>query len=156
MAEENVPAKVRARAAELRRVLEEADRRYHQGERESLLSDMEYDQLKDELIELETDHPSLATADSPTQRVGYAGTATFAPVKHTEPMLSLEKVTTPEELEAWRKQMADDEPGQEFAPHFTVEPKIDGVAVELVYRNGVFVQGSTRGDGVTGEDITPN
>jgi DNA ligase (NAD+) len=156
MDEANVPDAVRRRVEELRRVVEAADRAYYRGEGESSLTDMEYDQLRDELVELERRHPELATPDSPTQRVGYAGSASFAPVRHTEPMLSLEKATSPEELAAWHAGLDEDGAGALFAPSFTVEPKIDGVAVELVYRDGKLAVGSTRGDGTTGEDVTPN
>lgn len=151
-----VPASVRKRAAELRKIVEAADRAYYSGEAESKLSDAEYDRLRDELVGLERKWPDLATPDSPTRRVGYAASEAFAPVVHTEPMLSLEKATTPEELQSWFDSAAADEPGAAFTPAITVEPKFDGVAIELVYRGGEFVLGSTRGDGTTGEDVTAN
>ncbi|MCE9634864.1 MAG: NAD-dependent DNA ligase LigA [Planctomycetes bacterium] len=156
MAEPSVHDAARRRVDELRRIVEEADRAYYRGERESGLTDAEYDALRDELVALESQFPDLVTPDSPTQRVGYAGSEAFAAVRHTEPMLSLEKATTDAELQAWYDAAAGDEPGAAFAPEFTVEPKIDGVAVELVYRSGALVQGSTRGDGAVGEDITAN
>ena len=152
MSAPEVPDAARRRAEELRRIIEDADRAYYQGEAESPLSDVEYDALRDELVELEARHPDLAVPDSPTQRVGYRGSATFAPVVHTEPMLSLEKATSPDELAARLATLEADAPGATF----TVEPKIDGVAIELVYQGGRLVVGSTRGDGTTGEDVTPN
>jgi len=155
MASERIPDSVRKRVDELRRVLDEADRRYY-AQDDPLLSDMEYDRLKDELVELEEQYPALRDEPSPTSRVGYAASSLFAEVKHTEPMLSLEKLTAPEELDDWRRQMEEADPGSDFAPAYTVEPKIDGTAVELVYDGEAFVLGATRGDGTTGEDVTAN
>lgn len=149
------PESVRRRAEELRAVIREADERYHQKD-DPLLSDFEYDQLKDELVTLEDRWPALRTADSPTLAVGFRASSLFAPVVHREPMLSLEKVNTREDFLAWRKSMADFDAGADFAPRFTVEPKVDGVAVELVYERGRLKVASTRGDGTTGEDITAN
>jgi DNA ligase (NAD+) len=156
MDEAQVPENVRRRVDELRRIVEDADRAYYRGEGESKLTDAEYDRCRDELVDLEARHPELAAPDSPTQRVGYAESGAFAPVTHSEPMLSLEKATTPEAIQAWRDAAAAEEPGADFAPAFTVEPKIDGVAIELVYRDGVLAVGSTRGDGAVGEDVTAN
>jgi DNA ligase (NAD+) len=101
-------------------------------------------------------HPSLATPDSPTQRVGYKVSDLFRPVRHEQPMLSLANVASPEELARWQKSMADFDAGADFAPRFTVEPKVDGGALELVYRDGALDVGATRGDGETGEDVTAN
>lgn len=163
-ADEPLPPEVRARVDELRRRVEEADRAYYRGEQESKLTDAEYDALRDELVGLEDRWPRLRAEDSPTRRVGYAASGTFGEVVHSEPMLSLEKANTAEELSEWcgsRGAEADAEGGVGDAASlpsmaFTVEPKIDGVALELVYQGGVFVQGSTRGDGVKGDDITAN
>lgn len=150
-----VPEGARLRAQELRELLVEANRRYY-DEAEPILSDFEYDEFLRELQALEAEHPSLCTSDSPTQTVGHRVSSLFAPVKHRQPMLSLDNVTSAEELAAWRKSMEDFDAGADFAPRYTLEPKVDGVAVELVFENGRFTQGSTRGDGTTGEDITAN
>jgi DNA ligase (NAD+) len=119
------------------------------------VDDATYDRSYDELVELETAHPELVTPDSPTQRVGAPLSARFQKVTHLEPMGSLEKVTTPEEIEKWaqdvRKRLDSDEPVA-----YVLEPKIDGLAINLTYENGVFVRGATRGDGVIGEDVTVN
>lgn len=155
MASDRLPDGVRKRVDELRRVIDEADRRYY-AQDDPLLSDMEYDRLKDELVELEAQHPSLRDEPSPTSRVGYAASSLFAPVRHAEPMLSLEKVTEPAELDDWRRQMEDADPGADFDPTYTVEPKIDGTAVALTFERGAFALGATRGDGTTGEDVTAN
>jgi DNA ligase (NAD+) len=152
---DEIPQAIRERVEELRRIIRDADERYH-GKDDPLLSDAEYDKLKDELVALEAKHPELATPDSPTRDVGFRASSLFAPVVHREPMLSLEKVNAPEELLAWRTSMAEFDAGADFAPRFTIEPKVDGVAVELVYERGRLAVGSTRGDGTTGEDITAN
>jgi DNA ligase (NAD+) len=120
-----------------------------------VVSDAEYDRLFQELLTLEEEHPDLVTPDSPSQRVGGPPLPAFATVKHRLPMLSLENVFSPEELrefeERLKRYLATDEG---FA--YVAEPKLDGLAVELVYENGMLAQGSTRGDGRTGEDITQN
>jgi DNA ligase (NAD+) len=119
------------------------------------MDDAAYDVLYDELKALETEDPSLVTPDSPTQRVGAPLGNKFQKVRHLTPMGSLEKVTTDEALQKWeddmRKRLTTDEPIA-----FVVEPKIDGSAINLTYENGRFVRGLTRGDGVQGEDVTPN
>ncbi len=119
------------------------------------LSDAEYDKLLRRLVEIEEAHPELATPDSPTQRVGAAPAEQFSPVRHTIPMLSLANAMDEEEaieFDARVKRLleTDDEIG------YVAEPKLDGLSVELVYEDGVLTVGSTRGDGVTGEDITAN
>jgi DNA ligase (NAD+) len=142
------------RAAELRELLNRWSHEYHVLDDPSV-SDAEYDQLYDELAELERDHPELVTSDSPTQRVGAPLSDRFQKVRHLEPMGSLEKVTTDEALLKWaddvRKRLGTDEPVA-----YVIEPKIDGLAVNLTYEDGLFVRGATRGDGVQGEDVTPN
>jgi len=149
-----LPSSPEARAAELRRQLTDASYRYHVLD-EPTLSDAEYDRLYDELEELETAHPGLATPDSPTRRVGAPLSDRFQKVRHLAPMGSLEKVTTGEAVLKWgedvRKRLDSDEPVA-----YVLEPKIDGSAISLVYENGVFVRGATRGDGQQGEDVTPN
>jgi len=145
---------IEARAAELREVLTRALIAYH-VEDDPLMSDAEYDRLYDELVALEEANPELVVADSPTQRVGAPASDKFQKVRHLEQMGSLEKVTTDEALHKWaediRKRLGTDEPVA-----YVIEPKIDGLAVNLTYENGMFVRGATRGDGVQGEDVTPN
>ncbi len=120
------------------------------------ISDAEYDRLFDQLVELETKHPELVTPDSPTQRVGAPPLEEFKTVRHSLPMLSLNKSSTEEEFLDFHRRVLELSEVAEERIKYTVEPKFDGLAVELVYRKGVFVQGSTRGDGVTGEDVTQN
>src|ERR1043166_1660511 len=119
------------------------------------ISDAEYDQLYDELKALEEEHPDLITPDSPTQRVGAPPSERFRKVEHLTPMGSLEKVTDDEGLLKWaddvRKRLDSDEPVA-----YVIEPKIDGLAVNLTYDNGVLTRGATRGDGGQGEDVTVN
>lgn len=120
-----------------------------------LISDSEYDQLFRELQKLETDNPNLITEDSPTRRVGAGPLSSFGSWTHRMPMLSLANAMNEDELAAFDtrvKKGLDTEKDLEYM----AEPKLDGLAVELVYENGFFVNGSTRGDGITGEDITQN
>jgi DNA ligase (NAD+) len=142
------------RAAELRELLNEASIAYHVDD-EPVMDDAAYDVLYDELQALETADPSLVTPDSPTQRVGAPLSDKFQKARHLLPMGSLEKVTTDEALQKWeddvRKRLGTDEPIA-----YVVEPKIDGSAINLTYESGRFARGLTRGDGVQGEDVTPN
>jgi DNA ligase (NAD+) len=144
----------KARAAELRERLNEASSAYYVDD-EPIISDVEFDRLYDELQALEEDHPDLVTPDSPTQRVGATPSDRFSKVEHLVPMGSLDKVTSDETLGKFaddvRKRLGTDEPVS-----YLVEPKIDGLAVSLLYENGVYTRGATRGDGERGEDITPN
>ncbi len=144
----------RERLAELREQIRHHDHRYHVLD-DPETSDAEYDRLKRELLEIEARHPEWVTADSPSQRVGGEPAEGFAPVEHRVPMLSLENALSVEEVEAFdarvRRLLGSDEPVA-----YTAEPKYDGVAVELLYEDGVFSVGSTRGDGRTGEDVTHN
>ncbi|MDH5502824.1 MAG: NAD-dependent DNA ligase LigA [Acidimicrobiia bacterium] len=118
------------------------------------VSDAEYDVMYRQLEALEADHPGLITPDSPTQRVGYDVSALFMPVHHLEPLFSLDNAETGEDLDAWeaRLERVLGRPPVGYA----CELKIDGLAVSLVYEQGAFVRGATRGDGTTGEDITAN
>ncbi len=144
------------RAAELREQIRAADHRYYVLD-QPILSDAEYDRLMGELQALEAEHPELATADSPTRRVSGAPSERFARVVHRVPMLSLGNVTTDgelDELDGRIRRLLGLAP--DAAVPYVVEPKLDGLAVELVYEDGAFVRGSTRGDGVNGEDVTPN
>jgi DNA ligase (NAD+) len=120
-----------------------------------VISDAEYDRLFQELLALEEEHPELATPDSPSQRVGGAPLAAFATVEHRAPMLSLENVFSAEELREFEERLKRYLASEEDLA-YVAEPKLDGLAVELVYEKGLLVLGSTRGDGHTGEEITRN
>ncbi len=141
------------RAAELRRTLEHHNHRYYVLDDPSI-PDAEYDRLFRELQEMEQQHPELRTADSPTQRVGGAPLKEFAPVQHRLPMQSLNNCFSEEELGEFDRRVREGL-GLEVVD-YVAEPKLDGLAVSLVYQNGVFAQGATRGDGETGEDISAN
>ncbi len=145
-----------ARAAALREALRAADHAYYVLD-QPVLSDAEYDRRMRELQALEEAHPDLVTPDSPTRRVSGAPSERFERVVHREPMLSLGNVTTDAELDEFDarvRRLLGLAPDAEVA--YVAEPKLDGLAVELVYEDGAFVQGSTRGDGVNGEDVTAN
>jgi DNA ligase (NAD+) len=145
---------VEERVAELRRQLDHHLYRYHVLD-DPEISDAEYDRLYDELVRLEEEHPQLRDPTSPTMRVGAPVSDKFQKVQHLEPMGSLEKVTTDEALFKWaedvRKRLGSDE-----AVAYVTEPKIDGLAINLTYDNGVLARGATRGDGIQGEDVTVN
>ncbi len=118
------------------------------------ISDAALDSLKHELYQLEQQYPDLITPDSPTQRVGGEALAKFKKVKHEAPMLSIEDVFSFEELADWQKRVKKMAPRQEF--DYFAEIKMDGLAISLIYKDGLLVEGSTRGDGKIGEDITQN
>ncbi len=139
---------------ELRHQIEKHNYQYHVLDAPQI-SDSEYDRLFRRLLELEGQHPELASPDSPTQRVGAQPLEKFKTVQHTIPMLSLNNATSQEELEDFEDRIKRFLKSVERIEYFA-EPKIDGVAVELVYVNGKFTIGSTRGDGLNGEDITLN
>jgi DNA ligase (NAD+) len=144
------------RITELRREIEEHDRRYYQEARPTV-SDAEYDALFRELRDLEEQYPSLIMPDSPTQRVGGKAIGGFRQVRHTVPMLSLDNLFAKDGLEALQKWISSVEKlllGERL--DWLVEPKIDGVAVNLRYEHGVLAVGTTRGDGEKGDDITDN
>jgi DNA ligase (NAD+) len=145
---------VQQRLDELREQVDYHLHRYHVLD-EPEVSDAEYDRLFDELKALEEENPDLITPDSPTQRVGAPPSERFQKVQHLTPMGSLEKVTDAESLFKWaddvRKRLDSDEPVA-----YVIEPKIDGLAVNLTYEDGRLVRGATRGDGVQGEDVTVN
>ena len=141
-----------ARAAELRRAIDHHNDRYYRLD-DPEISDAEFDGLLRELRALEEAHPDLRTADSPTQRVGEAPTGTFPPVRHLAPMMSLDNVVDFAELSAWARRM-ERYIGVDVA--FVCEPKIDGIAMSLLYEGGEFVRAATRGNGVQGDDVTPN
>jgi len=141
------------RIAELRRQLEDANHRYHVLD-DPAIPDAEYDRLLRELDELEAAHPELLTPDSPTQRVGAAPSGAFDEVRHAIPMLSLGNAFADEEVADFVRRIEQklDRPD----PVFSAEPKLDGLAISLRYEAGRFVQGATRGDGASGEDVTAN
>jgi len=118
------------------------------------ISDLEYDRLYRRLADLEQAHPGLITLDSPTQRVGGEPEQGFQPVRHAEPMLSLDNTYSEDELREWVERVQRGLPGEPVA--FTAELKIDGVSISLKYQDRRFVQGATRGDGETGDDVTAN
>jgi DNA ligase (NAD+) len=138
----------------LKREIERHNQLYYVQDRPEI-SDAEFDRLFDELLDLEKRHPELVTVDSPSQRVGAAPSKKFEAVTHRVPLLSLQKVTTLEEFTEFDRRVRE---GLESTGdiEYVTEPKLDGLAVELVYENGIFVLGSTRGDGTVGEGITPN
>ncbi len=142
------------RAAWLRGEIERHNHAYYVLDAPTI-PDAEYDKLFRELQDLEQQYPGLLTADSPTQRVGAPPLREFQPHAHGVPMLSLNNAFEPEEVEAFDKRVRD---GLETiaAIDYAVEPKFDGLAISLTYENGIFSRGATRGDGVTGEEVTPN
>jgi DNA ligase (NAD+) len=141
------------RAAELRERLADANHRYHVLD-EPNIPDAEYDALMRELEGIEAAHPGLRTADSPTQRIGATPSREFAQVRHAIPMLSLSNAFSDEEVADFARRIR--ERLERGNLEFSVEPKFDGLAISLRYEDGVFVQGATRGDGETGEDVTAN
>jgi DNA ligase (NAD+) len=150
--------KTLSRARELRRLLEHHARRYYVLD-DPEIGDDEYDALLDELRTIEREHPELASADSPTQRVGGAPVSRLEKVEHLEPMLSLGNVRSEQELRAWVERMRNHlarEGISEPRFRYVVEPKIDGLAISLVYRDGALQRGATRGNGEIGEDVTHN
>jgi DNA ligase (NAD+) len=144
---------VTLRAQELREQLQEHNYLYHVLDQPSI-SDASYDELLRELRELEARHPELITADSPTQRVGAVPTAAFASVTHGVPMLSLENAFSDEEVAAFDARAALAAGASPVA--YMAEPKLDGLAISLIYENGSLLCAATRGDGATGEDVTAN
>lgn len=147
----------RARMEELRKKIELANYSYY-VENEPKISDAEWDSLFDELKALEDEYPSLVTPDSPTRRVADQAISTdFRPVKHSVPMLSLDKANAEEEVKNWDgriRRMLGMSPDERI--RFSCEPKYDGLSIELIYRGGILETASTRGDGFVGEDVTPN
>jgi DNA ligase (NAD+) len=162
MPQATAPVEAVERAQTLRRLIEDANYRYHVLDDPSI-ADAEYDRLMRELEALEAEYADLAGADSPTRRVGARAQGGFAEVVHAVPMLSLGNAFEQDgdtDREKYRE-VADFERRIEQTlgrrqPVFSVEPKLDGLAISLRYENGVFVQGATRGDGAVGEDVTAN
>ncbi|WP_188035652.1 NAD-dependent DNA ligase LigA [Pseudomonas sp. EZ-C24] len=142
------------RIHQLRAELDQHNYRYYVLDEPSI-PDAEYDRLFNELKALEAEHPHLVTPDSPTQRVGGSALAAFSQIRHEVPMLSLGNAFEEADLREFDRRVVDglDQPG---AVDYSCEPKLDGLAVSLLYRDGQLVQGATRGDGTTGEDISSN
>ena len=145
-------AAARARVEELRGQLAHPNYRYYVLDAPEV-TDAEYDRLLRELGELEQQHPTLLTPDSPTQRVGGAPSALFAPVRHSSRLLSLDNAFDAEELAAWAERVRK---GLGRDTTYVCEPKIDGVSLAVTYERGVLTRAATRGDGDVGEDVTPN
>jgi len=141
-----------ARAEELRALIAHHNDRYYRLD-DPEITDGEYDVLVRELRSIEAQYPDLVVPDSPTTSVGAAPSALFSPVVHRRPMMSLDNAFSREELQAWADRLAKQVPAD---TPFVCELKIDGLAISLTYRRGRFVQAATRGDGRTGEDVTPN
>ncbi len=144
---------VKKKIEELREEIRYHNHRYYVLN-DPIISDAEYDQLMKELIELERKYPQYISSSSPTQRVGIEPVSEFATVRHITPMFSLSNAFSDEELIAFDQRIKKLVPQKEI--DYMVELKIDGLAVALVYEKGIFVRGATRGDGVTGEEITSN
>ena len=143
-----------ARAAQLRSQITQHDFRYYVLD-DPLVSDAEYDRLMQELRALEATHPELVTSDSPTQRVAGTPSAAFGEVVHQVPMLSLDNAFSEEDLRAFDRRIHERlERSGEL--DYVAEPKLDGLAVSVIYRDGLLERAATRGDGVTGEDVTTN
>lgn len=142
-----------ARADVLRRQIEDAGKAYHERD-EQLIPDVEYDLLVRELEAIEQAHPELARVDSPTRQVGGKASSRFAEVRHAVPMLSLGNAFSDEEVQDFVRRIG--ERLRRSTLYFSAEPKLDGLAISLRYENGRFVQGATRGDGATGEDVSAN
>ncbi|MFD6891703.1 NAD-dependent DNA ligase LigA [Streptomyces sp. NPDC059957] len=151
--ESAVPAELREQHALIAEQVEEHRFRYYVND-QPVVSDAEFDQLLRSLEALEEQYPELRTPDSPTQKVAGAYETDFASVEHRERMLSLDNAFDDEELAAWAERVARDAGTSDY--HYLCELKVDGLAVNLTYENGRLTRGATRGDGRTGEDITPN
>ena len=151
-----IPQEVIERVKKLREEIEYHNYRYYVLD-SPVISDAEYDELMRELRELEEKYPELITPDSPTQRVGFKPAEGFKEVPHAEPMLSLDDAMDEKEvIEFDRRVKKFAGLPEDMSIEYTVEPKIDGLAIELVYENGALVVGATRGDGYVGEDVTNN
>jgi DNA ligase (NAD+) len=154
----SAPQDVVARAAQLRDELAEHGRRYYVLDDPSITDD-QYDKLLDELRAIEAEHPELLTPDSPTQRIGGEPVSALTKVTHRQPMLSLANARSEAELRAWIERMRNHlarEGIEDPEFQYVAEPKIDGLAISLVYRDGVLETGATRGNGEVGEDVTHN
>jgi DNA ligase (NAD+) len=149
----SVPDEIERRVSALREQIEFHNQRYYQLD-SPLISDVEYDQLMCELVALEQDYPELQNPDSPSQRVGAASVKAFAEVRHEIPMLSLDNAFLERDVVDFNRRVSGRLNRKLI--EYLVEPKLDGLAVSLVYEKGILIRGATRGDGHTGEDITHN
>ncbi|MEW5702644.1 MAG: NAD-dependent DNA ligase LigA [Candidatus Zixiibacteriota bacterium] len=149
----SIPPAIREEIEALRRELRYHAHRYYVLD-SPVISDIEYDRLFDRLVSLERLYPQAITPDSPTQKVGAEPSAAFRTVRHAVPMMSLQKVTDETELREFHGRLVRLLAGVE--PTYVIEPKLDGLAVELTYEKGILTVGSTRGDGINGEDVTAN
>jgi DNA ligase (NAD+) len=149
-----VTANLQKRLTDLREQINLHSYRYHVLD-DPIISDAEYDRLLQELIKIEAEHPELITSDSPTQRAGAQVSEKFPKVPHPAPILSLANAFNGDGVRSWYARISKLIP-ESRKVSFVVEPKIDGLTVILHYRDGIFVQGATRGDGSIGEDVTPN
>lgn len=149
----SAPVRVRERAERLRREIERHNHLYYVRDQPEI-TDAEYDRLFRELVELEAQHPGLATQDSPTQRVGARPSEAFGEVRHKVPMTSMDNAFDEEQARDWDRRCRLGLEREHVA--YTAEPKFDGASVSLRYRHGALIQAGTRGDGTTGEDITAN
>ena len=147
-------AELQQRLAELRREIEQHNYRYYILD-EPQVPDAEYDRLLQQLRELEAAHPEWVTPDSPTQRVGTAPADEFAEVRHRVPMLSLDNAFSADDVLNFDRRVRE-RLGREGAVRYSAEPKLDGLAISVIFERGVFVRAATRGDGATGEDVTAN
>ena len=142
---------VKERIDELIKIINKASYEYYVMDNPTL-TDQEYDDYYMELLALEKKHPELVREDSPTKRVGGAALDKFNKVAHEKPMLSFDDIFNEEEIIAFDERVRKVIPN----PEYTLEPKMDGLSGSLIYKNGLLIRAATRGDGVTGEDITMN
>ncbi|MFA7552858.1 MAG: NAD-dependent DNA ligase LigA [Spongiibacteraceae bacterium] len=150
------PTQLQQHIEQLRVVIDQHNYRYYALDEPSI-PDVEYDRLMRELLQLEAEHPELITSDSPTQRVGAEPLAGFSQITHEVPMLSLDNAFSNDELRDFERRLKDRlGSSADSSIRFVCEPKLDGIAVSLLYRNGKLERGATRGDGAVGEDITQN
>lgn len=153
---DNLPKDPAQRISTLRELVAHHNERYHALDTPEI-PDADYDELATELRRLETAHPELVVEGSPAQQVGASASELFSPVRHTVPMMSLDNAFDDDEIRSWAQRLAraiDRESTDDLV--FSVEPKVDGVAMAITYRNGLFAQAATRGDGVVGEDVSAN
>ncbi len=152
MATSKEPADLASVVAGLRDKIRYHNDRYY-GDDDPAISDGDYDELVRELVRIEHENPELVTPDSPTQLPGAAAQSSFAEVRHETPMLSLDNAFGIDDLRAWGERMAK---LVDTVATFVVEPKLDGLAISILYENGLFVRAATRGNGISGEDVTEN
>jgi len=148
-----MPVSDKKRVSKLRKDIQSHNYRYYVLD-DPEIPDSEYDRLLRELETLEKKHPELVTQDSPTQRVGAQPLSSFSQIEHKMPMLSLSNAFDNKEVNDFDRRAREKLNVNEII--YTAEPKLDGLAISLLYENGVLVRGATRGDGVTGEDVTQN